>query len=94
MYLCFQCKVGDTVGVRVGGDQINYDPSPEDPSWDVLLLAGGIGINPLYSILQHVKDLHQDRMTDPTAYKPGKVELLYSASSMNELIFKVGNIKT
>ncbi|XP_033639224.1 oxidoreductase NAD-binding domain-containing protein 1-like isoform X2 [Asterias rubens] len=83
-----KCEVGDVVGVRVGGDQINYDPSPGDPSWDVLLLAGGIGINPMYSILQQVRDLHQERMNDPTAYKPGKVELLYSASSMKELIFK------
>ncbi|XP_071803437.1 oxidoreductase NAD-binding domain-containing protein 1-like isoform X2 [Asterias amurensis] len=83
-----KCKVGDVVGVRVGGDQINYDPTPGDPSWDVLLLAGGIGINPMYSILQQVRDLHQERMNDPMAYKPGKVELLYSASSMKELIFK------
>ncbi|XP_071803439.1 oxidoreductase NAD-binding domain-containing protein 1-like isoform X4 [Asterias amurensis] len=37
---------------------------------------------------KQVRDLHQERMNDPMAYKPGKVELLYSASSMKELIFK------
>ena len=89
MLFNWQCKVGDQVGVRVGGDKIIYAPSLTDPRWDVLLIAGGIGINPMYSILQHVRDLHTDSLRDPTSYTPGRLEFLYSASSMNELIFKV-----
>ncbi|XP_022102360.1 oxidoreductase NAD-binding domain-containing protein 1-like isoform X2 [Acanthaster planci] len=83
-----QCKAGAKVGVRVGGDQIIYDPSPSDPSWDLLLIAGGIGINPMYSILQHARDLYLRSLSDPTAYRPGRVEFLYSASTSEELIFK------
>ncbi|XP_038076592.1 oxidoreductase NAD-binding domain-containing protein 1-like isoform X2 [Patiria miniata] len=83
-----QCQVGARVGVRVGGDQIIYDPSPSDPSWDILLIAGGIGINPMYSILQHARDLHVRSLSESSAYRPGRVEFLYSASHTDELIFK------
>ncbi|XP_072029812.1 oxidoreductase NAD-binding domain-containing protein 1-like isoform X2 [Amphiura filiformis] len=78
-----KCKVGDKVGIRVGGDQIIYDPQPGDPKTDILLLAGGIGINPLVSIIQHVAHLHDNKVCDT-----GKVQMLYSASSIKELIFK------
>ncbi|TKS88577.1 Oxidoreductase NAD-binding domain-containing protein 1 [Collichthys lucidus] len=56
------CTVGSEVAMRVGGDFF-FDPSPSDPSVDLLLVAGGVGINPLYSILLHTSDLlHINRM--------------------------------
>lgn len=75
-----KCKLGDKVDIRVGGDFYYISPSPTSPSKinDVLLLAGGVGINPLYSILQHY--LEQD---DPER----KITLLYSAKSPAELVF-------
>ena len=76
--------MGDRVGIRVGGDQIIYDPKPGDPKSDTLLVAGGIGINPLISILQHVAYLHNNGSCDL-----GRVKMLYSASCVKELIFKV-----
>jgi ferredoxin-NADP reductase len=68
----------------VGGD-VYYDPDPDKPSPDLLLIAGGIGINPLYSIFCHVTDLLESHWTNP----PKHVSLLHSASSMDELIFCV-----
>lgn len=42
--------------MRVGGEFF-FDPSPSEPSVDLLLVAGGVGINPLYSIMLHTADL-------------------------------------
>lgn len=81
-----QCTVGSKVSVRVGGDQLVYDPQSNSPSWNLLLIAGGIGINPLFSVLNHVCDYYKGK--DSINYKPGSVELLYSASEPKELIFK------
>ncbi|XP_069114286.1 oxidoreductase NAD-binding domain-containing protein 1-like [Argopecten irradians] len=91
-----KCKEGVEVNIRSGGDTF-YDPKPTDPSTDLLLIAGGIGINPLYSILCHVRDLLQMKEerkgdnstgTDNSVYIPGNIHLLYSASSEEELIFQ------
>lgn len=45
----------------------------------LLLLAGGIGINPLFSIMQRAVELNKQPVT-----------LLYSSKTSEELIFKVG----
>ncbi|XP_021375142.1 oxidoreductase NAD-binding domain-containing protein 1-like [Mizuhopecten yessoensis] len=94
-----QCRVDMEVSIRSGGDTF-YDPKPDDPSSDLLLIAGGIGINPLYSILCHVTDLlgsKGDKLetnggnsagADNSVYTPGRVCLLYSASTEEELIFQ------
>ncbi|XP_060081534.1 oxidoreductase NAD-binding domain-containing protein 1-like [Ylistrum balloti] len=94
-----QCREGIEVNIRSGGDTF-YDPKPDDPQPDLLLLAGGIGINPLYSILCHVTDLLPkkeenfvilDKNTagaDNFDHAPNKVCLLYSASVEDELIFQ------
>jgi len=44
-----QCEVGSRVDVRVGGNFF-YEETNNN---DALLIAGGVGINPLLSILRH-----------------------------------------
>jgi ferredoxin-NADP reductase len=76
--------------VKTGGD-VFYDPDVNEPPHDLLLIAGGIGINPLQSILCHVSDvLKGDNSGQLKGDKsvPGKVLLLYSAVTEDELIFK------
>lgn len=48
VYLHEQLKVGDQVGLRVGGDCLWQEAMPRP----LLLIAGGIGINPMWSIFQ------------------------------------------
>ncbi|CAB4008620.1 Oxidoreductase NAD-binding domain-containing 1, partial [Paramuricea clavata] len=77
-----ECHVGDKVSLKVGGDFF-YDSTSEN-SKELLFIAGGVGINPLYSILQEINGSLKDGQLN----KDVKVELLYSASSLDELIFK------
>lgn len=74
------------MGLRVGGDFF-FDPSPSDPSVDLLLVAGGVGINPLYSILLHTIDLLH--ASEGRGYNIGSAHLCYSAKNIQELLFKV-----
>lgn len=84
-----QCAVGSQVAMRVGGDFF-FDPSPSDPAVDLLLVAGGVGINPLYSVLLHTTDLmHLKRSSGGRDYNIGSVHLSYSAKNTQELLFKV-----
>lgn len=78
-----KCNIGSKVQMRVGGNFF-FDPKPGDPSPDLLLVAGGVGINPLYSIVQHVADIS----SDPQNKYTGKTILLFSAKSKDELLFK------
>ncbi|XP_063420565.1 oxidoreductase NAD-binding domain-containing protein 1-like [Mytilus trossulus] len=58
---------------------------------DLLLIAGGIGINPLLSILYHVRDLislKEKGNLEGDTLIPQKVLLLYSAAKQEELICK------
>ncbi|NWI09756.1 OXND1 protein, partial [Crypturellus soui] len=48
----------------------------------------GVGINPLFSILLHVADLHESQESKGGGYKMGTVSLYYSAKNTNELLFK------
>lgn len=81
----FQCKSGDTLLLRAGGDfYLDPQAGEENPS-DVLLIAGGVGINPLYSMIQHLADLNQS----PDGPYRANVLMLYSARTYPELIFKV-----
>nr|XP_061809006.1 oxidoreductase NAD-binding domain-containing protein 1-like [Nerophis lumbriciformis] len=82
------CKLGSQVAMRVGGD-FYFDPSPSDPAVDLLLVAGGVGINPLYSILSHSADLLQlSRASGGRDFNIGSVHLCYSAKTTQELLFK------
>lgn len=84
-----QCAVGSEVDMRVGGDFF-FDPSPSDPPVDLLLVAGGVGINPLYSILLHTADLLRLQQTSSGQdSNVSSVHLCYSAKNSQELLFKV-----
>ena len=50
----------------------------------MLLIGGGVGINPLYSILQHSAEL----LSAAAGPAPAQVSLLYSAARAEELIFR------
>lgn len=84
-----QCTVGSRVAMRVGGEFF-FDPSPCEPSVDLLLVAGGVGINPLYSIMLHTADLLRlNRASGGRDYNIGSAHLCYSAKNTEELLFKV-----
>lgn len=78
-----QCSVGSRVALRVGGDFF-FDPAPSGPALDLLLLAGGVGINPLYSILLHTTDL----LREGRGYSIRTTHICYSAKNTQELLFK------
>ena len=82
----FQCKIGDIVLLKVGGN-CTWNPAEPSKQKNTLLVAGGIGINPLLSILI---DIVENRHLSPTnSSNIGKCLLLYSAGTKDELIFKV-----
>lgn len=70
--------------MKVGGE-CYFDPNPEGSSPDLLLIAGGVGINLLYSIAQHVADIS----CDASHQYDGKTVLLFSAKNQDELLYKV-----
>ncbi len=80
------CKVGDKVQIRVGGD-FYYNPPSNSPVPDLIFIAGGVGINPLLSIMLQLKTQFQT----PTNEKnlPKNITLLYSARTPKDLIFQV-----
>lgn len=78
-----KCCVGSKVQMRVGGN-FYFDPKFGEPNPDLLLVAGGVGINPLYSIIRHVADNCSDLNSEYT----GKATLLFSAQNTDELLFK------
>ncbi|CAL8397158.1 oxidoreductase NAD-binding domain-containing protein 1 isoform X1 [Gadus morhua] len=82
------CTVGAHVAMRVGGNFF-FDPRPTDPPADLLLVAGGVGINPLYSVLLHAAHLaRQHHASGGRDYRMGSAHMLYSAKSVQELLFK------
>ncbi|XP_027405284.1 oxidoreductase NAD-binding domain-containing protein 1 isoform X5 [Bos indicus x Bos taurus] len=81
------CTLDSEVAVRVGGEFF-FDPKPTDASRNLVLIAGGVGINPLLSILQHAADLLRERASKGQGYEMGTVRLLYSAKDTSELLFK------
>lgn len=90
--LCpLQCTLDSEVAVRVGGEFF-FDPQPADTSRNLVLIAGGVGINPLLSILRHAADLHGEWARKGRGCEMGTVRLLYSAKDTSELLFKVGSV--
>ena len=74
--------------IRVGGD-FRYSPPVEEGLKDLLLIGGGVGINPLFSMLLHhiwLLSAHPDHTHQA---KRGRVRLLYSSKTKDELLFKV-----
>lgn len=82
-----QARTGSEVSVQVAGD-FSYDPQPGDDTTDLLLVAGGVGINPLCSMMRHIADLNELKKQGQDVYQPGQVQMLYTARNCNELIFK------
>ncbi|XP_063308384.1 oxidoreductase NAD-binding domain-containing protein 1 isoform X1 [Pelobates fuscus] len=82
-----ECSLGSEVALRVGGD-FYFDPQPSDSPVDLVLIAGGVGINPLFSILLHVADLHEIRQSTGQGFQMGNVKLHYTAKNTSELLFK------
>ncbi|MDH5816283.1 MAG: FAD-binding oxidoreductase [Candidatus Nezhaarchaeota archaeon] len=70
-------KPGDVVGIR--GPFGNGFPMEKMKGYDVLLIAGGLGIAPLMSVLQYVVDKRRDY---------GDVILLYGVRSYQEALFR------
>ncbi|XP_053455435.1 oxidoreductase NAD-binding domain-containing protein 1 isoform X3 [Nycticebus coucang] len=81
------CTLDSEVAVRVGGEFF-FDPQPADASRNLVLIAGGVGINPLLSILRHSADLHREQANKGSGYKIGTIKLFYSAKNTSELLFK------
>ncbi|XP_061110636.1 oxidoreductase NAD-binding domain-containing protein 1 isoform X2 [Conger conger] len=81
------CRLDSEVEVRVGGDFF-FDPSPGGGAVDLLLVAGGVGINPLFSILLHARDLQRHRQAGGQHCAPGAVRLCYSAKTAQDLLFQ------
>jgi len=78
-----QCAVGDWVTLRFGGD-FYYPLDDLKETHSLLLIGGGVGINPLHSIFQHSAEL----VTAAARPAPSQVSLLYSAATAEELIFR------
>lgn len=74
----------------MGGD-FYYDPLADktEAESNLVLVGGGVGINPLVSILLEYRDLLRTIENHPEAnIRPGKVHLLYSARTECELVFR------
>ncbi|XP_029445102.1 oxidoreductase NAD-binding domain-containing protein 1 isoform X2 [Rhinatrema bivittatum] len=82
-----KCDLGSEVALRIGGDFF-FDPQPWEPPVNLVLIAGGVGINPLFSMLLHVADLHTARERKESRFEMGTVKLYYSAKNTCELLFK------
>ena len=67
-------QVGDRVEVALGGD-FYYEP---DEAGSIVLIAGGIGLTPLMSIVRSVHELATGT----------QLTLVYSASTSDELLFR------
>ena len=68
---------------RFGGD-FYYPLDDLKETHSLLLIGGGVGINPLRSIFQHSAEL----VTAAARPAPSQVSLLYSAATAEELIFR------
>ncbi len=69
-----EARVGDRVEISLGGD-FYYTPDMEGP---VALIAGGIGLTPLMSVIRAI-----DESASPTP-----ATLIYSASTPSEILFR------
>ena len=90
-WLHAQAQIGSKVAFKVGGElhypnKIIEAIDGKECEHDVLLIAGGVGINPLASIFFHLNQIEEDKKS--SSHKNGvRVHLLYSSRTKNELIF-------
>lgn len=81
-----KCSVGTSLHVRSGGE-FYYNPEQHSRPHNLLLIAGGVGVNPVASIFQHAADMQKVDQKNGT-YPAKQVLLLYSARTVDELLFK------
>ena len=80
------CKAGDKVQIRVGGD-FYYDPPSDCQIPDLVFIAGGVGINPLLSIMLQLRTIFQTSNNEDNF--PKRITLFYSAKQKEEILFQV-----
>jgi len=82
-WLHTKAEIGSSVALRVGGD-FHYPNLATEAAGNhnLLLVAGGVGINPMASIFRHAA------ASQATSSALSKVKLIYSARTADELIFK------
>ena len=73
-YLHDKLMTGQGVALSAPAGRFTFDPASSDA---VLLIAGGVGITPLMSILRNLTD----------RCWPGKIDLLFSVRSASDIIF-------
>lgn len=71
-----QTRPGDLALVHAPFGRFSYLLHPEE--WQIVFLAGGIGITPLMSMLRHMRDTRADR----------RVLLLYANKTENDIVFR------
>eukprot|EP00095_Tigriopus_kingsejongensis_P008270 maker-scaffold240_size241964-snap-gene-1.19 protein:Tk08270 transcript:maker-scaffold240_size241964-snap-gene-1.19-mRNA-1 annotation:"oxidoreductase nad-binding domain-containing protein 1-like" len=82
LWLHKRAQIGDRVQMKIGGDF--FWPNKRTlapPTHNLILIGGGVGINPLLSILRSVHDLED-------SLRPQNTQVLFSAKSEEELIFR------
>jgi len=74
--------VGSKIDLRVGGDfYLDLENSPpSDSPPPLLLIAGGVGVNPLLGMMAHAAQ-HPDRR--------GYLHLIYSAKTSSQILYRV-----
>ena len=77
-------RVGDAVELCAVGC-FHFASVAEDGPGPLLLIAGGLGINPLYSILAHSREAAAAAAAVGQAHDAPAITLLYSASTADEL---------
>jgi len=80
-----QCVPGSRVSLQVGGN-LSYEMSRENIADNLLLIAAGVGLNPLLSIMRVTFHCHENNMDTSTLF--GKTSLCYTATTHDELLFK------
>ncbi|CAI2176286.1 10966_t:CDS:2 [Funneliformis geosporum] len=83
-----QANIGDEINARVGGEFVwNSSKEKQDQTGHVIFIAGGVGINPLISMLesicQDILSVEENNQNE----KIEKIILLYSVRTFSELLF-------
>ncbi|CAG8436153.1 10661_t:CDS:2 [Funneliformis caledonium] len=79
-----QANIGDEINARVGGEFVwNSSKERQDQIGHVIFIAGGVGINPLISMLESICQDEESNQYE----KIKKIILLYSVRTFSELLF-------
>ena len=80
-----QCVDGSPVLLQVGGT-FAYEMKRDNLGDNILLIAAGVGINPILSIMKHIHEVHNANKQLSGSF--GNTMLFYTATTSEELIFK------